>query len=313
MIHRGDIRRNLSPDEASSSSGLTGLSLTPPTLTGEVDIDPERKLRGYFAVPPNHPQDQRYPSLLILGGSEGGIFKEGIDQWAARGYVALGVAYHKGYNETNATLNSEQAKFRDKLPLQEWGQVPDVLSNIELSSFQEALNCLRAHPLVANDIKPTLIGTSRGGELALLLGTIYPDAFRAIVALVPCGTINGGSSWNSGYRDRSNLKAWLKDGQSPCAIDVIKINAPIFAASGGKDDVWTLFDGLNPDSINAEKILASRTNPNDVKLHLMNTGHGLWDEKNNPELEVFFQKLREFRLRNFPNDPVKPPVPLEGR
>jgi len=301
MIHRGDIRRNLSPDEASSSSGLTGLSLTPPTLTGEVDIDPERKLRGYFAVPPNHPQDQRYPSLLILGGSEGGIWKAQVDLWASRGYVALGVAYHKGYNEANAALSPIAHEYKSGLALEHWSSVPNALADIEISSFEAALECLKNHPLVAGDIKPALIGTSRGGELALLLGTIYPDAFKAIVALVPCGTINGGWSWNPDYEDRYNLTAWLKDGTPSKPIDVTKINAPIFAASGGKDTIWAGIEGLNPDSINAKKILDSRTHSNnDVALHLPNSGHFLFDQKDNPERDRFLEGLKAFRVKNFP-------------
>ena len=99
---------------------------------------------------------------------------------------------------------------------------------------------------------------------------------------MPCGRINGGFSWNPGYAWQGSYEAWLKDGKASGPIDVTKINAPIFAASGGKDDIWTKITGLSPDSINVEKILEKRTKHNDAKLHLDNSGHNLWDEKNNP-------------------------------
>ncbi|MGZ3652368.1 MAG: acyl-CoA thioester hydrolase/BAAT C-terminal domain-containing protein, partial [Bdellovibrionota bacterium] len=101
----------------------------------------------------------RVPAVIAFGGSEGGP-ATGFSNAAAlvnEGFAALGLAY-----------------FGTK-------GVPASLEKIPLEYFEKAIRALRARPEIG-DI--AVMGMSRGGELALLLGATFPD-IKAVVAQVP--------------------------------------------------------------------------------------------------------------------------------
>jgi pimeloyl-ACP methyl ester carboxylesterase len=62
------------------------------------------------------------------------------------------------------------------------GSLPDRLAGIPLEYFGDAIRWLQDRPSVRGD-RLGVIGTSRGGELALLLGAHYPD-LAAVVSYV---------------------------------------------------------------------------------------------------------------------------------
>ena len=97
-----------------------------------------------------------FPALLVLGGSGGGSDLPKAALLAARGYATLAVTYFS------------------RPPL------PNVLAEIPLEYFQTALDWLQAQENVEAD-KIGVLGTSRGGELALLLGATYPQ-LKAVVS-----------------------------------------------------------------------------------------------------------------------------------
>jgi len=106
---------------------------------------------------------------------------------ASRGYVVLGLAF----------FNAEG--------------LPPLLQNIPLEYFATAVEWLKAQP----GVDPTRIGvmgTSRGGELALLLGATYPAAFRVVVANVPSHVV-----W-PGLSDDSDTPAWTLNGRPVAGV-----------------------------------------------------------------------------------------------
>ena len=107
------------------------------------------------------PNDSRkHPALIVLGGSEGGDSQAKVAAaWAQRGYVATSVAYF-GAPGTPATL-----------------------VNIPVETIGHALDALAARPDV-DASRIGIMGGSKGGELALLAASIYPQ-IKAIVAMVP--------------------------------------------------------------------------------------------------------------------------------
>jgi dienelactone hydrolase len=84
--------------------------------------------------------------------------------------------------------------------------LPPLLQNVPLEYFATAVEWLRAQPSV-DVARIGLMGTSRGGELALLLGATYPSLFRVVVANVPSSVV-----W-PGLSDDSETPAWTWKGK----------------------------------------------------------------------------------------------------
>ena len=102
----------------------------------------------------------RHAAIVLLGGSEGGdSMAHAAQLFARKGYVAASVAYFGA-----STL-------------------PSTLVNVPVEVVGNAVAALRARPDVDQN-KIGIFGASRGGELALLAASTYPD-IHAVVAVVP--------------------------------------------------------------------------------------------------------------------------------
>jgi dienelactone hydrolase len=132
-------------------------------------VETEVRDDGLFATFVTPATPGPHPALLTFGGSEGGI-STGLKVarlYSSLGYSCLGLAYFK----------------EDGLP-PELGAIP-------LEYFGKALAWMQARPEVKADAIGVL-GASRGGELALILGATNP-AVKAVVAHVPSGVSWPGS------------------------------------------------------------------------------------------------------------------------
>lgn len=129
------------------------------------DVLPIRGYKGVYAdlyLPPGRPP---FPGLVVFGGSEGGL--SGGQQLArafvGQGYLVMALAY---FDPANPAL-------------------PATLEKVPLEYFGSAIAVLKEHQdLRAGRIG--LIGDSRGGEAALLVGAHFPDV-KAVIAVVPSG------------------------------------------------------------------------------------------------------------------------------
>jgi dienelactone hydrolase len=106
------------------------------------------------------------PAIIVLGGSEGGLWESPVALLASHGYVALALGYFG----------------IEGLPLD--------LVRIPLDYFEKAIGWLRAQEGVASD-RLAVMGVSRGGELVLLLGATFPE-IRAVVGIAPGGVVYPG-------------------------------------------------------------------------------------------------------------------------
>jgi dienelactone hydrolase len=198
-------------------------------------IEVEGQLHGVLFLPnTNGP----HPGVLVVGGSEGGR-PQGKAAWlASRGYVALALAY-----------------FR-------YDDLPPRLEGIPLEYFGSALAWMAQRPEIAPD-RIGVVGTSRGGELALQLGSMYPQ-IRAVVAYVPanvrypacCGNTRVPYAWTWNGRPLSYVlprfvrnPAAMMSSSLNASIEVERTHGPVLLISGIDDGVW-------PSEIMAEAVVA---------------------------------------------------------
>jgi dienelactone hydrolase len=188
------------------------------------------------------------PAIVCLGGSGGGLWEEQAALLASERYVALSLAYF-GIEE-----------------------LPKTLDNIPLEYFETAIRYLQGRPEVDAD-RMAVLGASRGGELALLLGATYPQ-IKGVLAYSPSGLVWFGmakreaawtlggepvpfvtasadpqleravreklsagqpASWRPAFE--STMEKELKKG-SDAIIAVEKTNGPILMLSGEDDRLW---------------------------------------------------------------------------
>lgn len=199
-------------------------------------------------------------AIITLGGSSGGLKEDRAQQLAEHGFATLALAYFAAES------------------------LPHKLDRIPLEYFQKAIHFLRA-----KGWKIGLWGISRGAELSLILGTLYPEEIAAIAAHVPSSVVYGPfdnhsrSAWTyqgepyipnapftyypvgTGETECSAISATpsfltaLQDKESyaQSVIPVEKIRCPLLLISGQDDQMW-------PSSLFAQQIvdrLAEQNSP----------------------------------------------------
>lgn len=164
-----------------------------------------------------------HPGVLVVGGSEGGMPLRKAAWLASRGYAALALAY-----------------FR-------YDDLPPMLEGIPLEYFSSALAWMMQRPEISSD-RLAVVGTSRGGELALQLGSMFPQ-IKAVVAYVPanvrvsacCGNTRVPYAWTWQGRPLSFVTGRsLRYGGAgmDAVIAVERTRGPILLIAGDDDGVW---------------------------------------------------------------------------
>jgi pimeloyl-ACP methyl ester carboxylesterase len=207
------------------------------------------------AVPVNHGkvnarlfvgEGENQPLLVGFGGAEGrnawasNTWKPQRDRFLAQGYAVLAIAY-----------------FGD-------AGIPAKVDRISLDGVHEAIADAAKNPKI-NRKCVALIGGSKGAELALLLASFYPD-IKAVVGIA------AGSAVFAGHTDTMDTSSFSMNGQQlpfvpvpdsavphlmeghlrpawdemvkdkdameKAAIQVEKINGPVFLLSATQDEFW---------------------------------------------------------------------------
>lgn len=195
------------------------------------------------------------PLIVGLGGSEGGnawtsaYWKKTREQFTAKGYAFLALGYFGCKN------------------------TPAILNQIALDDLYLAIKEASKHPKI-NPNKIAIIGGSRGGDLALLLASYYPE-IRCVVGIVASHAVFPGhtqefstSCWTYQGKElpfvpvneeaipylmkrdlRGAFEAMLRDttAEEKAVIKVENIKAPILLLSATQDEVC-------PSTSMAEKI-----------------------------------------------------------
>jgi dienelactone hydrolase len=176
------------------------------------------------------------PTVLVVGGSVGGL------TWSAQ--VAALLACH-GFSSLALSYFGGEGQSSE-------------LKHIPLEYFGGAIDWLRKQAEVQSG-QIGMLGCSRGGELALLVGAHYP-AVRAVVAYVPSVIVGSGypdgqspawtwqdrevpfareNSGTSALTTHSFYSQLLQRGSvGDLCIEVERIAGPVMLISGRADGVW---------------------------------------------------------------------------
>ncbi|MDM0072178.1 acyl-CoA thioesterase/bile acid-CoA:amino acid N-acyltransferase family protein [Variovorax sp. J31P207] len=193
-----------------------------------------------------------HPAVMILNGSGGGINEPRAALYASHGYAAFALGYFKAPG------------------------LSDYISATRLEYFETALAWMHRtlkplHGFVA------LSGQSRGGELVLLLGTLFPASVSAVIGYVPGAVVHCAQNacdpalgregpawifrgrplphvwennrtatwapWDEGPEPRRHADALLTALQDPDAVEraripVEKIRGPVIVLSATDDGSW---------------------------------------------------------------------------
>lgn len=137
----------------------------------------EKGLFGTLFLPAG---DGPFPAITLVSGSGGGVYEYRAALFAAHGYAALTLAY----------FNYET--------------LPKILVDIPLEYFQTAIDYLQSRDDIDSE-RLAITGGSRGGELSLLLGSLFPQ-YKVVIADVPSGVVWGGFGQDP---SEGNKPAWL--------------------------------------------------------------------------------------------------------
>jgi dienelactone hydrolase len=186
----------------------------------------------------------RQPLVVGLGGSEGGnawdsdYWKKTRDEFIAKGYAFLAVGYFGGSG------------------------TPDTLNKISINQVHNAILVAAKNEKIDKN-KIAIVGGSRGGDLALLIGSYFKD-IKCVVAIVPSHVAFPGhtnhfttSAWTFNNEElpfvpvneeaipflmkrdlRGAFTAMLKDSnaEEKAFIKVERINGPVLLLSATQDD-----------------------------------------------------------------------------
>jgi dienelactone hydrolase len=153
------------------------------------------------------------PAVLMLGGAEGGLHEDNAALLAAHGYLVLALAYYG-------------------MP-----GLPQTLTSIPVEYFGTALTYLASRTDIAAG-QIAVHGGSKGGEAALLIGSIYPSV-RAVVSIVGGGLVTQGISQDVETGSlleilRTPVPCWTYQGRElPYLSNVVTPRMEAAVAAGG--------------------------------------------------------------------------------
>ena len=140
-------------------------------------------------------------AVVALGGAGGGLSEGGAESFASEGFAALALAYFG----------------LDGLPRE--------LVEIPLEYFEGAIAWLKRHPKVEAG-RVAVVGNSKGGELALLLGATFPRDVGAVVGYAPSAVVWQGIAFDREVYHGGPRSPWSLRGEAVPFVPLARPLAP---------------------------------------------------------------------------------------
>ena len=140
-------------------------------------------------------------AVLALGGAGGGLSEGTAETFASEGFAALALAYFG----------------LDGLPRE--------LVEIPLEYFEGAIAWLKRHPKVEAG-RVAVVGNSKGGELALLLGATFPRDVGAVVGYAPSAVVWQGTTFDREVYHGGPRSPWSLRGEAVPFVPLARPLAP---------------------------------------------------------------------------------------
>jgi len=231
------------------------------------------------------PEDEGpFAAVLALGGSDGGIPEYLLRLLVADGFACLALAYFN-------TPDTQPA-----------------LTEVPLERIERGLRWLRNQPnVVTHDGRVGVLGGSKGGELALLVASTFPDLVGPVVAYTPSHVVWAGidfrnpgpplrSSWSlagqplpfvpyppgigPSMTDRGMSVLPIYDrglddhaAADAAAIPIERATGPVLLVSGGDDRMWP---AARMCESAAERMRRAGRHESIRHLHYQDAGHVLF-------------------------------------
>jgi fermentation-respiration switch protein FrsA (DUF1100 family) len=216
-------------------------------------------LQGTLFLPPGAGP---FPGVVVLAGSGGGRNEGQAARFASAGFAAFALAY---FGEPGVAAE---------------------LVRIDLRYFEKAFRWLLGRDDVRGD-RVSVVGTSRGGELTLLLASRFP-AVGTAVAYVPSGIVHSGI-YKSPTGWLSDVPAWTIDGEAIPYLDHDRgkreLGDPVACSPVYAADLWP-YEPVTRATIPVERSSAGI-------LLLSGTDDDVWPS-------TLFSELVMARLRHYP-------------
>lgn len=231
-------------------------------------------------------KESRRPLLLILGGSNEG-FTHVPGDWQIQAFL------DRGYHVLEAEFFLKPRILT----------IPDKLSQIRLESFWEEIEEYLKSDKTSSFIDQDLIGvmgTSKGGELALLLSSLYPQ-FKFVVGVVPSHVVFQGSNTTLYH-----YSSWAYQGHEVPFVPfpnfsfatIYGVLTRIFCKHDNVNFTWMHSQALkNTEAV--EKALIKVENINGPVL-LVSGIHDQWW----PSAEMSRMVMKRLEAKNFPHSYV---------
>lgn len=168
-------------------------------LCTETVVRKEIKERGIVATLFLPKSKHKLPLILSITGANGGVSEKRASLLASHGFATLAIGYFGVAG------------------------LPSTLQEIPLEYFESIFAWVEMQDYLSGEM--ALFGTSRGGELSLLLASLYPDKFKAVAVTVPSSI-----SWGGLVNPKG--PAWTKGGKA--AFPFLTPAIPDFNKLGGK-------------------------------------------------------------------------------
>jgi len=222
--------------------------LLPAVLYSQVNSIKKTAIRNGIVANIHEPvvkSSNKLPALIVLGGSEGGInsAERTGDSLCLHGFIVMSLAYFK------------------------MDSLPSALEEIPLEYFKKGIDYIKAYSGVDKN-RIGIVGTSKGGEAALLVASVYPDDIKAVFSIVPSSVVWQSlnfaspvikSSWTYEGMPMPYLKFSMpqkvtgniadyyrggleKNNSDSGFIKVEKIKGPVFIVSGKMDKLWPSYE-----------------------------------------------------------------------